>query len=252
MKRFGRLEFDDQKGPKRRYAQGEEIRDEQYFYDQAMRFWLAGDFEVALRNYSRALEKNNAFFPAWLGQVLMLIELGEYREASVWSDKAMELFPEHPELMAAKAVACVRDGKIKKALAYSDNSVAQDNTTSRVWLSRAEVLLNRESRVAESCVSKAVSMAGNNSAVVRLEAGRLLNKQRSYSAALQYLRTVVDDLPKSALAWYTLGYCQARLGRSEAKVTLEQSLALRPGWDVPQMELSRLGKKGFIRRLFGR
>jgi tetratricopeptide (TPR) repeat protein len=252
MRRFGRLEFDDKKGPRSQYAQGEEVRDEQYFYDQALRFWLAGDFEPALRNYSRALEKNNAFFPAWLGQLMMLIELGEYREAAVWSDKAMELFPEHPELLAAKAVACARDGKIQKALAYSDNSVAQDNVTSRVWLARAEVLLSRESRVAESCISKAVSIAGHNSPVVRLEAGRLLNKKGSYSTALQYLRTAVDDLPKSALAWYALGYCQARLGRSEAKVTLKQSLELHPGWDMPQRELQRSGKMGFIGRLFRR
>jgi tetratricopeptide (TPR) repeat protein len=252
MRRFGRLEFDDKKGPRSQNAQGEEVRDEQYFYDQAMRFWLAGDFEPALRNYSRALERNNAFFPAWLGQVLMLIELGEYREAEVWSDKAMELFPEHPELLAVKAVACVRDGKIQKALAYSDNSVAQDNITSRVWLARAEVLLSRESRVAESCISKAVSMAGNNSPVVRLEAGRLLNKKGSYSAAQQYLRVAVDDLPKSALAWYALGCCQARLGRSEAKVTLQQSLDLRPGWETPERELRRLDRTGFIGRFFRR
>jgi Tfp pilus assembly protein PilF len=182
----------------------------------------------------------------------MLIELGEYREAAVWSEKAMELFPEHPELLAARAVACVRDGKVQKALALSDNSVAQDNVTSRVWLARAEVLMHRESRVAESCISKAVSIAGNDSPVIRLAAGRLLIGRRSYSAALQYLRPAVDDLPKSALAWYSLGYCQARLGRSEARTSLQRSMELHPGWDVPRIELKRLGKLGFIRRLFHR
>lgn len=146
----------------------------------------------------------------------------------------------------------MRDGKVQKALAYSDNSVAQDNITSRVWLARAEVLLSRESRVAESCISKAVSIAGNNSPVMRLEAGRLLKKKGSYSAALQYLRTAVDELPKSALAWYSLGYCQAKLGRSEARVTLQQCLELHPEWDLAKRELRRLGKMGFIGRLFRR
>ena len=41
----------------------------------------------------------------------MRIELGEYREAGVWADKALELSPEHPELLALKALACVRDAK---------------------------------------------------------------------------------------------------------------------------------------------
>lgn len=252
MTRFSQLEFDDKKGPKRKQPVGETIRDEQYFYGHGMRFWLAGDFEPALRNYSRALEKNNAFYPAWLGQVLMLIELGEYREAEVWADKAMELFPEHPELLAAKSVACARDGRIEKALAYSDNSIARDNVTSRVWLARAEVLLNRQSRIAESCISKAVGIAGNTGPIVRLEAGRLLSAQGSHSAALEYLRAAVDDLPKSALAWYSLGWCQARLGRPEASVTLEQSLKLRPQWEMAKRELKRLGKKGVFKRMFGR
>jgi Flp pilus assembly protein TadD len=88
--------------------------------------------------------------------------------------------------------------------------------------------------------------------VIRLAAGRLLIGRRSYSAALQYLRPAVDDLPKSALAWYSLGYCQARLGRSEARTSLQRSMELHPGWDVPRIELKRLGKLGFIRRLFHR
>jgi Flp pilus assembly protein TadD len=88
--------------------------------------------------------------------------------------------------------------------------------------------------------------------VVRLEAGRLLNRKGSYSAALQYLQTVVDDLPKSALAWYALGYCQAKLGRSEAKVTLQQCLELHPEWDSPRRALKHAGKTGFIGRLFKR
>ncbi|MHC4740732.1 MAG: tetratricopeptide repeat protein [Planctomycetota bacterium] len=250
MTRFSRLEFEDKKGPRRSKAAGETIRDEQYFYEYGTRFWLAGDFEPALRNYSRALEKNNAFYPAWLGQVLMLIELGEYREAEVWADKAMELFPEHPELLAAKSVACSRDGRIEKALAYSDNSIAKENVTSRVWLARAEVLLNRQSRVAESCISKAVGMAGNAIAIVRLEAGRLLSAQGSHSAALEYLHAAVEDLPKSALAWYSLGRCQARLGRPQASVTLEQSLKLRPQWELAKSELRRIENKGFFKRLF--
>ena len=89
----------------------------------------------------------------------MLIELGEYKEATVWVDKALEMFPEHPELLAAKAVACARDGRMEKAIAYSDNSISKDNVTSIVWLARAEVLFNRKSSIAQNCISKAVIAA---------------------------------------------------------------------------------------------
>jgi tetratricopeptide (TPR) repeat protein len=198
------------------------------------------------------LEQNAAFYPGWLGQVLMLIELGEYREADVWADKALELFPEHPELYALKAVACARDGRAKKAMGYSDTSISKDNITAQVWLSRAELLMKRGSRIAENCISKAVGLAEDDRAIIRLEAGRLLCENGLYSAALPYLQDAADALPKSALVWYELGVCQARLGRRQAAVSLEQCLNLRPGWREAERELEKVSGGGFWGRLFGR
>jgi len=251
MDRFSQLEFDEKK-PERKRSQGEPIRNADYFHKQALKYWLGGDFELALRNYSRVLEQNNTLFDAWVGQVLMLIELEEYKESLVWADKALELFPEHPELLAVKAVACCRDAQLEKAIAYSDNSIGKDNITPRVWLARAEVMLDRKSPVSDNCVSKAVSIAGNMQAVIKLEAARLLRRKGSYSAAIGHLNDVVKVFPKSALAWYELGCCQAKLGLPQAKATLEQSLRLRPGWREAATALGRCGGWGFFGRLFKR
>jgi tetratricopeptide (TPR) repeat protein len=251
MDRFSQLEFGEV-SPEPKHPPGEPIRDADYSRKEALKYWLAGDFELALRNYSRVLEKDNTAFDAWVGQVLMLIELGEYHEAVVWADKALEMFPEHPELLAVKAVACCRDAKMEKAIAYSDNSISRDNITPRVWLARAEVLLNRKSSVAENCISKAVSIAGNTSPIVKLEAARLLKKKGIYSTAIGYLNDVVKVFPKSALAWYELGCCQSKLGLSEAKATLEQSLRLRPDWDIAKTALARCSNRGFFGKLFKR
>ncbi|MHA2401973.1 MAG: tetratricopeptide repeat protein [Candidatus Kariarchaeaceae archaeon] len=247
--RFSHLEFDEKKY-KDRTVRGESIRDASYFYKEAIKYWLAGDFEIALRNYSRVLEKDNMFFEAWVGQVLMLIELGEYREAAVWSDKARELFPEHPELLALKAVAFLRDAKGKQAIAYSDNSMTKENITPRVWLARAEVYLNRKRSVSEGCIRKAVGASGNNSPLIKLEAARLLRKKGNRSLAIQYLNDVVQALPNSALAWYELGCCQAELGLKTAEMTLQQSLKLRPKWHCAERALHKFCHRGFFRKLF--
>ena len=254
MRRFSRLEFGDKGdgGAAKPTPDGEEMRDAEYFHKEALRYRLAGDFELALRNYSRSLEKNSVFYPGWLGQVLMLIELGEYKEAAVWVDKALEMFPEHPELLAAKAVACARDGRMEKAIVYSDNSIAKDNVTSAVWLARAEVLLNRKSSIAQNCISKALNAAGEDKVMIQLQAGRLLNRKGDYAGAFQYLRAVVDELPKSALAWYELGIAQARLGRPEAAVSFEQALKFHPIWPPAREALRKFENRGFFTRLFGR
>lgn len=250
MDRFSQLEFEEVNPEKQRCC-GEPIRDAGYFYKEGLRYWLGGDFELALRNYSRALEKDSAFFDAWVGQVLMLIELEEYPEAIVWADKALKLFPENPELLAVKAVGCCRNSQMEKAIAYSDNSISKDNVTSRVWLARAEVLLNRKSSVAENCISKAISIAGSMSPVIKLEAARLLRKKRAYSAAMGHLNDVVKVFPRSALSWYELGCCQSMLGLSQARATLEQCLKLRPNWKVAELALAN-SKGGFFNRLFRR
>ena len=252
MKRFKSLEFGDSYKPDDKQDKGEQIRNETYFCEKALMYWLGGDYELALRNYSRALEKNNGYFEAWSGQIMMLIELKEFPEAIVWSDKALESFPEHPELFALKAIAFNRDAKPDKAIAFSDNSVSQENITPRVWLARAEVLLKRKGNIAENCLSKAISIAGNNIDVVRFEAGRLLSKHGKYSAGLHYLDHSIRAFPKSALAWFELGCCQAALGFTEAKVSLEESLNIRPGWECSEEMFRKVKNRGFFRRLFSR
>jgi tetratricopeptide (TPR) repeat protein len=253
MDRFSQLEFggEDSASPGGK-SHGEPVRDAEYYYREATKYWLGADYELALRNYCRVLEQNSTVFEGWSGQVLMLIELGEYPEAGVWADKALELFPEHPELLALKALACARDAKMDQAVAYSDNAVGKDHLTPRVWLTRAEIFFDRKGPVAEGCIHKAIGCAGKLAPIVKLEAGRLLSRKRNYVLAIQYLRAALQDLPRSALAWYELGSCQARLGLPEAVHSLEQCLNLRPDWTEAQEILRKTQNRGFFRRLLGK
>ena len=251
MDRFSQLEFGDAV-PEEGKPAGEKIRDAEYFHKEAMKYWLAGDYELALRNYSRLLERNNTVFEGWAGQVLMLIELQEYREADRWANKARGLSPEPPDLVPPKPFAWPRDPRKERATAYSDNSVGKENLTPRVWLARAEVFMDRKGPVCESCIGKAVACAGRMAPVIKLEAGRTLRRARNYPLALQYLKDAVQHLPKSALAWYELGCCQAALGREEAVHSFEESLRRRPRWAECQAALRSFQNRGFFRKLFGK
>jgi tetratricopeptide (TPR) repeat protein len=251
MNRFSQLEFDE-KGDEggQPVSRGEPVRDENYFHQRALAFWLAGDFENALRNDSRAVEARSNFLPGWVDQVWMLIELGEYPEAMLWADKALELFPEQPELLAAKSLACLRDAKLDKAQAFSDNATSKENVTAEVWLARAELLLAQKNNLAENCIRTAISIAGPMIGYVKLKAGRILRKYNKPSAAKEYLDVAVRVFPKSALAWYELGCCLSKLGFHEARGVLEQVVALRPGWNEAEEALNRCRKPGFFSRLF--
>ena len=56
-----------------------------------------------LRFYSRALEEDKTLIVGWVGQVQMLVQLGELKEAETWARKALELYPNNPELLAGRA-----------------------------------------------------------------------------------------------------------------------------------------------------
>src|SRR6185436_12108099 len=118
--------------------------------------------ESALRLYSKVLEYDPLDTNAWTGQVRMLIELGEFREAKLWADKALERFPHHPELLAAKAVALGRSGDLQGALAFSDAAIEERGDTPYVWLARADVLLAREETRADYCLEEALLLAPRN------------------------------------------------------------------------------------------
>jgi len=250
MSRFSNLEFGGKDKPARQpQGSGEEVRDEHFYHERALAAYLAGDFEESLLNHSRALEKNPAYYDGWFGQLRMLIELGEYSEAKVWADRAMEFFPEHPELLSAKAVAAVREAEFDLARMLSDNAIEKRDVTSYAWLARAEVLLARRSRMAPTCLSNAVALGGSEAPRVRLEAGRLLMAYKNYPAALAYLQAATRELPQSALAWYELARCQAKLGLPDTKTLFEQCLRLRPGWSAAGEALSRYENRGPAGRL---
>src|SRR5215469_10834960 len=122
MSRFENLELsgESEDQPRRQKAL---VKDESYYLSTAQSAFENGEFESALRSFGKVLEFNPQNPAAWTGQVRMLIELGEYKEAKLWADKALERFPTEPELLAAKAVALARSGDLQGALAFSDASI---------------------------------------------------------------------------------------------------------------------------------
>ena len=107
MKRFDRLEFDAPEPQKKPGSPAQAAleavgdHDEHHWLKRAEDERRSGFFENALRFYSRSLEVNKTLVQGWLGQVQMLIALGEYPEAELWARKALELFRNNGDLLAA-------------------------------------------------------------------------------------------------------------------------------------------------------
>jgi tetratricopeptide (TPR) repeat protein len=260
MKRFERLEFEQPTE-----TQQFEIQPTQHRYaepDHDAAHWMraageerrSGMHESALRFYSRALELDKSIVAGWLGQVQMLIALGEYPEAELWSRKALELFKNNPDLLAGRSQALCRSGDLKSALASCDAAINQQGLNSYPWVARGELMLARGEDLDQHCFDKAAQLNGDW--LVQLEIGEIYLYYNRPTKAHRRIRQAVEAAPDRAYCWYRQGVCEQTLGLDgAARVSFRKCLQLKPNHVAAKAALDEIAKgkkkvRRFFRRLF--
>lgn len=244
MSRFGNLEFGNDSN-EHSSSQGE-LKDEHYYMAEAIRAYQQSNFEHALRSFAKVLEFNPRNPQAWSGQVRILIELGEVREAKMWADKALEHFPRDAELLAAKAVALGRSGDLKGALAFSDASIEEHGETPYVWLARGDVLMARSEKRADYCFEKALLLAPQDWFIHWL-ASRIRHYYEKFALALKLAQQALALDSAQASVWLQLGKCQESLGMvGLAQTSYDQALQLNPHCSEARKALAGLKPVGWF------
>ncbi len=265
--RFSSLEIDEYKSPREGMASGgaespgegrkhfvEQIRDADYYMMQTGSFALDGEHEKALRAYAAALGENPLLLEAWVGQVRMLLELGEYPEAVLWADKAIERFPDHPQLLAAKSIALYRMGRHRQARGMNDMALQKKGEFEIVWLSRGEIMLGEDRTASTECFEHARRLS-THQATTMMHIGDLFLRYGHHSQALSALREASRELPHASWVWYQLGRAQTGVGDYEqARISFGEAHKLNPGRETYEKAVteSPRGVQGWLRKLFGR
>jgi Flp pilus assembly protein TadD len=250
MSRFVNLEFGDESGG-RSHSEKPLAKDHTYYHAEAKSAFENGNFESALRLYSKVLEFTPQDASAWAGQVRMLIELEEFHEARLWADKALERFPRDPELLAAKAVSLARNGDLQGALLFSDASIEERGDTPYVWLARGDVLLARKEPRADYCLEKALLLAPRNWFVAWL-AARIRQWHEQFALALKLFQQALEWNAGHFRLWLDLGRCQQALGlEAPARNSFTQAQQLNPQSRETVAALAGLSEGGLARRLRG-
>lgn len=249
MSRFNHLEFGGQSREDSSFSEG--IKDGAFYLAEGQRSLENGRFEEALRAYAKVLEFDPGCVGAWVGQVRMLVELGEFREAKLWAEKALEAFPQEAELLAAKAVALARSGDLDGALAFSDAAVEARTPTMYIWLARGDVLLARAEARAEFCMSKALALGGQDW-VAQWLVGRVYCFYRKFSRGLRVLQRALDLDPARAVVWMQYGRCQLALGLPRAAAEcFGHARELDPQCQPAATDLLQLSEAGIWMRVRG-
>jgi tetratricopeptide (TPR) repeat protein len=257
MARFDKLEFGST--PKKETRDTEELaalKDEKHWFQLADGHRRTGHYENALRFYSRSLEMDRSQVAAWVGQVQMLIQLKEYPQARLWSQKALELFPSNSELMAAGAQAECRMGNNKQALVLSDGALQQTGESAYQWQVRGELMVARKGRTDRHCFDKA--QLADRDWLVPLETGLIYCFYKAFSKGQGRLQQAVEGAPDAYYAWYQLGCCQTKIGLAHAAgQSFHRCLELCPRHVEAGQRLAELDRPQWpfvrvFRRLMGR
>jgi tetratricopeptide (TPR) repeat protein len=252
--RFANLELEDGRSEERslptlvRQTRETQVGSAAGYLNRARAEYRWGQFEAALRLYTRALQEDRALIPAWVGQVQMLVELDECHEGRVWSDKALELFRNNGDLLAAKAQACVRLRDLSAGLACSDASLQAPDSSAWRWQVRGEVLLARQQKHADECFQKAVAEPAADW-FDRVICARINLCYRRFTNALHYLKEAAQLEPTHGYIWFQMGDCQCALGlTAAAQSSYERCLELRPGFTDAERALDALVSGGQLLR----
>lgn len=216
--RFSRLELDAkheaQAAASESVVLGTPIRTAEHDLAQAHEAYQSGQFERGLQLYTRALTQNRALIPAWVGQVQMLVELGEYREARLWSDKALDLFKNNGDLLAAKAQACFREQDRTSALVCSDASLQSPGCSPLRWRVRGETMLKAAPARARDCFDRSLTEA-SATWFDRVCIARVYLFYAKGAAGLEFAQSALDLEPRVSYCWFILGTCQESVGMTD-------------------------------------
>ncbi len=247
--RFGHLEFEDKKPAQQAQRTGVPIPSADQYLRMADEEYRWGRFERALQLYTKCLEEDRRMVPAWVGQVQMLVQLGEQHEARLWSDKALEIFRNNGELLAAKSQACLRMRDAASAIACSDASLQAVGSSPWRWEVRGEVLLARGEHIHDTCFQKALAEPAADWFDRVIIAGIYLFYRRA-AAAFEYAKKAVEMAGDAGYAWFVLGHAQRELGQTAlACRSYRHCLQLRPDYAEARQALQDLETEPFFRRL---
>ncbi len=179
-------------------------------HDRGWRFLQANDLRSADREFSAALKRNAAFFPAEAGLGYVALAQKDYRGALGRFDRALARSPRYPSALVGRGDALLGLGRTGEALKMFEAALAADPSLA-IARERIQVLQLRTLKEQLASARKAA------------DAGRLDEARQAYERA-------IAASPDSAFLYRDLGAVERKQGdRGAALASYRKAVALDSG-----------------------
>jgi tetratricopeptide (TPR) repeat protein len=227
-----------------------ETYDFPYYIARADEHFFFGEYEKALRLYSRALQLDNSQKYPWVGQIYCLLEMNQLKEADLWVARALQLFPEEPSLISLRAITYAHKGMLRRAIGTSDYALGKGSSIF-AWIARGEVLLLADNKNSHFCFEKAMEMAEYDDWKTPMRIGMIYFKRKAYSNALEYFQKACASNVRNFYLWYYMSLCYHKLGFTHKAIeTLKLALEHNPDFRPAERALEMVTHTPLFRRLW--
>lgn len=228
--------------PKAQQTESGPDYDQGHYLHEGDKFLYTGQYQKAMRAYSRAMQVDKSAVEPWIGQVIALVKQNQKREAAMWAMRAVELFPEDPRLVSLQGLTLALNGSRQRAIACSDFAMSQPSGGSAfTWLVRGEILARNDNANAGFCFDKVLETRDGNDWRVLALAGNFLLEQKKWARALEFLKIAVEAQPNNGWLWTRLGLAQEKLGMTQSAMqAYKTALGLNPNDREAKACLDRL------------
>jgi len=230
------------------------VFDAGYFKQEAFKYYIAGDFEKAMFNFSKCLSENNKDEEAWAYQIISQIHLEKFEDALTWAKRAFEFFGSSSDIQGLLALSTALTGGLDGALAYSDGAVAKNKPNYFVWYSRAEILLRSGNyNTAFVCFKSASDF--KNIATAKFfdfEIAMALYRAKRFPQALSYFKKVLQAGLCNFFVYDKLGAVNEKLEFfEEAEFYYRLALEMSPSCRTAQEGIKRVAdQNAFLIKMF--
>lgn len=186
--------------------------DQGHYQAEGDRHFYLGDYKMAMRAYSRAMKVDHSAIDPWVGQVLSLVRMKQYREAAMWALRAVELFPEDARLASLQGLTLALTGARQRAISCSDYAMSRPNGgCAFCWAVRGQILSHAENPNATFCFDKVKELRAGNDWQILAQVGEFLLTEKKWARALEFLKAAIEINPANPWLWKRLGVANEQL-----------------------------------------
>lgn len=183
-----------------------------YCLDQGDQAFIRGDQKLALRWYTRAMDKDPGMIEPWLAMLRVLILKGDLDESATWIHRGLILFPENPRLLALSNVQLAQRKMKSKALADSADLLDRNPNVPMARLCRGEVLLACGERHFDRLFRETLDLSKPDDWKTPLIVGMILLNAGRLRLTVEYLDEASRRNSQCAPIWFLLGQVYAAQG----------------------------------------